>query len=58
MNISEEPDDNCIDTIYNIIENELNINMDNMQFQAVYRVGKARSASSIDTKAFPRPVIV
>ena len=58
MNIPEEPYENCIDIIYDIIENELNINTDNMQFQAVHRVGKARSASSDDTRASPRPIIV
>ena len=39
MNIPPKPDENCIDTIYDIIENELNINTDNMHFQAVHRVG-------------------
>ena len=45
-------------TTYDIIENELNINTDNMHLQAVHRVGKARSAFSDDAKANPRPVIV
>ena len=58
MNIPEKPDENCIDTIYDIIENELNINTGNMYLQAVHRVGKARSAFSDDAKANPRPVIV
>ena len=58
MNIPEESYENCIDIIYDIIEKELNINTDNMQFQAVHRIGKARSASSDDTRASPRPIIV
>ena len=56
MNIPEEPDENCIDTIYDLIENGLNIGTEHMQLQAVHRVGKVRS-NDVD-KASPRPVIV
>ena len=58
MNIPEEPDENCSDIVYDIIQNELNINVENMYFHAVHRVGKARSATGEGEKAIPRPVIV
>ena len=58
MNIPEEPDENCSDIVYDIIQNELNINVENMYFHAVHRVGKARSATGDGEKAIPRPVIV
>ena len=56
MNIPEEPGENCIDTIYDLIENGLNINTEHMQLQAVHRVGKVRSNDA--DNASPRPVIV
>lgn len=56
MNIPEEPGENCINTIHDLIENKLNINTEHMQLQAAHRVGKARS-NDVD-KASPRPVIV
>lgn len=54
MNIPEEHGENCIDTIYNIMEHELNIPTDNIQFQAVQRVGKPRQPGKETT---PRPII-
>ena len=58
MNIPEEPDENCSDIVYDIIQNGLDINVANMHFHAVHRVGKARPATSDGEKATPRPVIV
>ena len=58
MNIPEEPDENCSDIVYDLIQNGLNINVENMHFHAVHRVGKARLATSDGGKATPRPVIV
>ena len=58
MNIPEEPDENCSDIVYDIIQNRLNINVANMHFHAVHRVGKARPATSDGKKATPRPVII
>ena len=45
MNIPDEPDENCSDIVYDIIQNELNINMANMHFHAVPRVGKATTGN-------------
>ncbi|XP_068756426.1 CDK5 regulatory subunit-associated protein 2-like [Montipora capricornis] len=53
MNIPERRDENCVDVVYDIIENELNIDPDNIQFHAVHRIGKPREA----TDANPRPII-
>ena len=58
MNIPEEPDENCSDIVYDIIQNGLNINVANMHFHAVHRVGKARPTTGDGKKAIPRPVIV
>ena len=32
MNIPKEPDDKCSDIVYDIIQNGLNINVENMHF--------------------------
>ena len=53
MNIPERRDENCVDVVYDIIENELNIDPENIQFHAVHRIGKPREA----TDANPRPII-
>ena len=53
MNIPEEPDANCSDIVYDIIQNGLNINVANMHFHAVHRVGKARPATSDGKKSHP-----
>lgn len=56
MNIPEQSDENCVDTVYDIIENELNIGAEEIQFHAVHRVGKPRSTvDASDTS--PRPII-
>lgn len=57
MNIPEQTGENCIDTVYDIIENELKISTDDIQFQAVHRVGKVRPAINEQAKASPRPII-
>ena len=46
MNIPEEPDENCSDIVYDIIQNGLNINVADMHFHPVHRVGRARPAAS------------
>lgn len=57
MNIPEQTGENCIDTVYDIIENELKISTDDIQFQAVHRVGKVLPAINEQAKASPRPII-
>ena len=39
MNVLERKDENCADVVYNIIENEMSINAENIQFYAAHRVG-------------------
>ena len=53
MNIPERKDENCVDVIYDIIENELHIDPEKILFHAVHRIGKPREAD--DAKA--RPII-
>ena len=55
MNIPETVDENCQDIIYDLIENDLKINTDQMRFHAVHRVGK--SPSNRETLSRPRPII-
>ena len=43
MNIPEDTHENCTDKIYDVIENELDIRTDDIQFQAAHRVGKVRT---------------
>ena len=52
MNIPERKDENCF-VIYDIIENELRIDPENILFHAVHRIGKPREADD----AKPRPII-
>ena len=59
MNVPEQTEqegENCADNIYDIIENELNIDVENLKFHAIHRVGKRRSSDET-SKAYPRPVI-
>jgi len=53
MNIPERKDENFFDVIYDIIENELSIDSENIPFHAVHRVRKPREADD----AKPRPII-
>ena len=55
MNVSERNDENCMDVVYDIIENDMNINVEDIHFHAIHRVGKPRSADA--SKSFPRPII-
>ncbi|CAH3122327.1 unnamed protein product, partial [Porites lobata] len=55
MNIPEQEHENCTDTVYDIVENGLNINTQNIYFHAVHRVGKPRSPE--DSHHHPRPII-
>ena len=54
MNIPEEADENCSDIVYNIIENELKIDPQDIRFHAVHRVGKPPSRNR-DNSSSPRP---
>ena len=55
MNVPECNDKNCMDVAYDIIENGMNINVEDIHFHAVHRVGKTRSEEA--SKSFPRPII-
>ena len=55
MNVPERKDENCMDVVYNIIENDMNINVEDIHFHAVHRVGKPRSEDA--SKSTPRPII-
>ena len=56
MNVPEHNDENCMDVVYGIIENDMNINVEDIHFHAVHSVGKPRSEDA--SKSFPRPIIV
>ena len=42
MNIPEEKGENFASIVYDIIENKLNIEVENLQSHAIHRVGKRR----------------
>ena len=44
MNLPEQEGENCANIINDIIENELNKDVENLQFHAIHRVGKRRSS--------------
>ena len=44
-----------MDVVYDIKENDMNINVEDIHFHAVHRVGKPRSEDA--SKSFPRPII-
>ena len=56
MNVPEQEGENCANIIYDIIENELNMDVENLQFHAIHRVGKQRSSEGT-SKAYPRAII-
>ena len=56
MNVPEQEGENCANIIYDIVENELNMDVENLQFQAIHRVGKQRSSEGT-SKAYPRAII-
>ena len=55
MNVPEHNDENCMDVVYDIIENDININVEDIHFHAVHRAGKPRSEDA--SKNFLRPII-
>ena len=55
MNIPESRGENCQDIIYDVLENDLKMNIQDIRFHAVYRVGKPQSNGA--TPARPRPII-
>lgn len=58
MNIPEGKGENCWDIIYDIIENDLKINTEDIHFHAIHRVGKATTRDTSDsTPTRPRPII-
>ena len=56
MNVPEEKGENFASIVYDIIENKLNIEVENLQSHAIHRVGKRR-LSDESSKAYPRPII-
>ena len=52
MNVPEQEGENCVNIIYDIIEHELNMDVENLQFHAIHRVGKQRSSDET-SKAYP-----
>ena len=55
MNVPERNDENCMDVVYDIIEKDVDINVEDIHFLAVHRVRKPRSEDA--SKSFPRPII-
>ena len=55
MNVPERNDENCMDVVYDIIEKDMDINVEDIHFHAVHRVGKPRREDP--SKSFPRPII-
>ena len=43
MNIPESRGENCQDIIYDVLENDLKMNIQDIRFHAVHRVGKPQS---------------
>ena len=56
MNVSQQEGEICANILFDIIENELNIDVENLQFHAIHRVRKRRSSDET-SKAYPRPII-
>ena len=54
MNVPERNDENCMDVVYDIIEKDVDINVEDIHFLAVHRVRKPRSEDA--SKSFPRPI--
>ena len=55
MNILESRGENCQDIIYDVLENDLKMNIDGIRFHAVYGVGKP--PNNVGTPPCPRPII-
>ena len=56
MHVPEQEGENCANIIYDISEKELSMDVENLQFHAIHRVGKRRSSDET-SKAYPRPII-
>jgi len=54
-NVHECKDENYMDVVYDMIEKDMNINVEDIHFNAVHRVGKPRSEDP--SKSTPRPII-
>lgn len=55
MNIPESRGENCQDIIYDVKENALKINVEEIRFHAVHRVGKLQNNGASPPR--PRPII-
>ena len=55
INIPENRSENCQDIIYGVIEKDLKINVEEIRFHAVHRVGKPHNNGA--TPPPPRPII-
>ena len=55
MNIPESRGENCQNIIYDVLKNGLQMNVEEIRFHAVHRVGKAQNNGA--TTARPRPII-
>lgn len=55
MNIPESRGENCQNIIYDVLENDLKMNIQHIRFHAVHRVGKPQSNGA--TPASPCPII-
>ena len=55
MNVPERKDENCMDVVYDVIDNDMNINVEDIHFHTVHRVGKPRLEDA--SKSTPRPII-
>ena len=55
MNIPESQGENCQDIIYDVLENDLKMNADEIPFHAAHRVGKPQNNNA--TPSRPRPII-
>ena len=55
MNIPESRGENCQDIIYDVIENDLKINVEEIRFHTVHRVGKLQNNGASPPR--PRPII-
>ena len=52
MDVPEQEGENCANIIYDIVENELNMDVENLQFHVIHRVGKQR-LSDETSNAYP-----
>ena len=56
MNVPERKGEKCMDVVYDVIENDMNINVEDIHFHAVHRVGKPRLEDA-SLESTPRPII-